>query len=339
MINVEDPAALVSYLQAHRVIGKDDTPEISVLGGGVSSATVLVRRAGSDDLVVKQALPKLRVAGDWYSDCNRVHREALAMRWLPKFCPSGSIVSLRFEDSDQHVIVMQAVPDPHQNWKDILLAGQVDFDHVAQFAVLLAIIHRESFRHRNLVEPVFTDRSFFETLRLEPYYRYTASRVPEAGAFLTGLIEETLQNRLSLVHGDYSPKNILIFRGQLVLLDHEVVHFGDPAFDVGFSLAHLLSKAHHLPMNRLIFVQAALSYAHRYLEGIDGLEWSEAVEIRAAKHTLGCLLARVAGRSPLEYLSPAERITQRKIATAMMSKSPYRISELINEFNERLHCQ
>jgi aminoglycoside phosphotransferase (APT) family kinase protein len=88
---------------------------------------------------------------------------------------------------------------------------------------------------------VFADRSFFESLRIEPYYRYAASRAPDADPFLRTLVEDTRREVHTLVHGDYSPKNVLVREGRLVLLDHEVAHFGDPAFDVGFSTTHLLS--------------------------------------------------------------------------------------------------
>ena len=74
------------------------------------------------------------------------------------------------------------------------------------------------------------------------------------------------------MHGDYSPKNILLYRDRLVLLDHEVIHFGDPAFDVGFSLTHLLSKALHVAFRRREFLDAAQSYVRTYLEACDGIE-------------------------------------------------------------------
>src|SRR5205085_211857 len=109
------------------------------------------------------------------------------------------------------------------------------------------------------------DTSFFESLRLEPYYAYTAERVPAARAFLNGLIAETRSNPVALVHGDFSPKNILVRSNKLVLLDHEVIHFGDPAFDLGFSLTHLLSKANHLSEHRDRFGKAAIRYWNAYV--------------------------------------------------------------------------
>src|SRR5262249_34295871 len=156
------------------------------------------------------------------------------------------VPALVFEDRTHHVLAMTAVPRPHDNWKTLLLAGQINPEQVCQFGRLLGTIHRRSYERRAELERVFDDRSFFESLRVEPYYQYSAAQCPAAAVFLANLIAATRKRRLALVHGDYSPKNILVHASRLVLLDHEVIHFGDPAFDVGFALTHLLSKAHHV---------------------------------------------------------------------------------------------
>jgi aminoglycoside phosphotransferase (APT) family kinase protein len=124
-----------------------------------------------------------------------------------------------------------------------------------------------------------------------------------------------------------------------VLLDHEVIHFGDPAFDLGFSLTHFLSKAHHLPALRREFASAALEYWRVYLHAVSALgapAWAADLEPRAVRHTLACLLARVVGRSPLEYLDPAERVRQRDAVLSIMPSAPASIADLISIFEERL---
>ena len=95
---------------------------------------------------------------------------------------------------------------------------------------LIGQVHRRSHRapRTELAIRVFGDRTFFETLRVEPYYRYTASQVPESAAFYAALIDDTYARQDTIVHGDFSPKNVLVHDGRLVLLDHEVIHFGDP---------------------------------------------------------------------------------------------------------------
>jgi 5-methylthioribose kinase len=147
-----------------------------------------------------------------------------------------------------------------------------------------------------------------------------------------------LQTQLALVHGDYSPKNVLIHDGRLFLVDHEVIHFGDPAFDVGFSLTHLLSKAHHLVHQRALFISAASVYVNRYLESQQDVPWRPALEQRAIRHTLACLLARVAGRSPLEYLTLQQRIVQTTVVLDLIADPPQTLAGLIADFSERLNA-
>jgi len=323
------------YLRDTGRIAADERPRMAVLQGGVSNRTVWVERAVGEAWVLKQALAKLRVPVDWFSSPERIHREALGMEWLARLAPGGSITPLLFEDRERYLLAMQAVPQSHENWKAVLLAGCVRADHFRQFATLLATIHREAWRRADVAE-VFADRSFFESLRLEPYYGYSAEQAPSAAKFLNELIRETLARRITLVHGDYSPKNILIHDGRLVLLDHEVIHFGDPAFDLGFSLTHFLSKAHHLPALRRDFSAAALDYWRTYIAALGAPPWAADLESRAVRHTLACLLARAVGRSPLEYLVAAERLRQRDAVLSILPATPDSIADLISLFENQL---
>ena len=337
-LNIEDAPALLAYLQRTGRIAPGEQPRIAILQGGVSNRTVWVERESGEAWVLKQALAKLRVPVDWFSSPERIHREALGLEWLARLAPPGAVTPLLFEDRERHLLAMQAVPQPHANWKTVLLGGTICADHVRQFATLLAAIHREAYLRRAELADVFADRTFFESLRLEPYYAYSAQQTPEAATFLHSLIRETLACRITLVHGDYSPKNVLIHQDRLVLLDHEVIHFGDPAFDLGFSLTHFLSKAHHLPALRREFASAALEYWRIYAEALGAPEWATDLEPRAVRHTLACLLARVVGRSPLEYLSPAERVRQRDAVLRIIPSVPTTIADLISLFEEQL-CQ
>jgi aminoglycoside phosphotransferase (APT) family kinase protein len=323
---------LITYLRRTGRIGADEKPLVENLAGGVSNRTVLVKRPAGEAWVLKQALEKLRVPVDWFSSPERIHREALGLRWLARLAPPGGITPLVFEDHEHHLLAMQAVPQPHVNWKQLLLAGQIEKDHVIGFGRLLGTIHRQAYERRAELAPQFKDRSFFESLRLEPYYAYSAAQVKDAASFLQALIAETRARQVTLVHGDYSPKNILVYQDNLVLLDHEVIHFGDPAFDLGFSLAHLLSKAHHVRDRRAAFADAARLYWQTYLETIGQCEWLRGLEACAVRHTLGCLLARVAGRSKLEYFNAAEHARQSNVVVALMSDIPANLPELITRF-------
>jgi tRNA A-37 threonylcarbamoyl transferase component Bud32 len=308
-----------------------------MLTGGVSNRTVLVERGNGEVWVLKQALARLRVQADWFSDPARIHREATGLRWLERLAPRGAVTPLVFEDRERHLLAMRAVPQPHENWKSQLLAGRVDPDCVDEFARLLGTIHRGAQEQGDHLRAEFADRSFFESLRLEPYYGYAAQRVSQAAGFLRELIEATRSRAVTIVHGDYSPKNILVRDGGLVLLDHEVIHWGDPAFDVGFAMTHLLSKANHVRGCRDAFTAAGERFWNVYRATIGDAPWADDLEPRAVRHTLGCVLARVDGRSPLEYLSPAERDTQRTVALRMMESTPRTMPGLARRFGMELN--
>jgi len=323
-LDIEQPAQLTDYLRECGHLAPDEQVQARVLTGGVSNRTVLVERQNGEAWVLKQALTKLRVPTPWFSSPERVHREALGLRWLSRLLPADSVPDFLFEDYDHDLFAMRAVPEPHSNWKQLLLSGEIAPNCVTEFGRLLRTLHESSRRNRSELETLFSDTTFFEALRLEPYYSYTAGQIPGARSFLEALVQETQANRTSLVHGDYSPKNILVRNGRLVLLDHEVIHWGDPAFDLGFSLAHLLSKAHWLVSLRTRFREAAALYWLSY--GDAGFE------ARAVRHTLGCLLARAAGRSPLEYLNEKARTRQVAVVLRLLARPPARVLDLIERF-------
>jgi aminoglycoside phosphotransferase (APT) family kinase protein len=334
--DIEQSGVLVDWLRVNGKIAADESPRVTVLAGGVSNRTVLVERSSGESWVIKQALEKLRVQVDWFSSPERIHREALGLRWLAQLAPAGTITPFIFEDHAGHLLAMAAVPQPHQNWKSMLLRGELETAHVQQFAQLLGAIHRESAIKRSELEPVFGDRGFFETLRLEPYYEYAASQVPEAAPFYAALLTETRQINDTIVHGDYSPKNVLVYHDQLILLDHEVIHFGDPGFDLGFALTHFISKAHHLPDHRAAFAEAARLTWRTYEETVGDQGWASELQPRAVRHTLACLMARVAGRSPLEYLNADERANQRRIVLEIMQDPPLTVDGLTQQVIDRL---
>jgi 5-methylthioribose kinase len=337
-LNIENPADLRQYLVAANLLAEGEPASMVVLPGGVSSRTVLVERSYGPSWVFKQSLAKLRVAVDWFSDPTRIHREALGLRWTARLAPPGSVPAPIFEDPQEHVLGMEAVPKPHQNWKSMLLAGQLLDDHVSQFGRWLGTVHRQSWLQRDEVAPLFDDRGFYVSLRIEPYYQYTAIRVPAAAPFLGDLVESTLARRLALVHGDYSPKNVLVHAGRLSVIDFEVIHWGDPAFDLGFAVTHFLSKAHHTRARQADFGRAASSFFRVYVDALGTVPWAVDLQEHAVRHTMGCLLARTHGRSPLEYLDADARVRQRDAVLGLISRPPLRVDDLVNEFLARLEA-
>jgi thiamine kinase-like enzyme len=162
-------------------------------------------------------------------------------------------------------------------------------------------------------ERLFGDQTVFDELRIDPYYRYTAARCPEAAGYIGRLMERSGKRRVSLVHGDWSPKNLLVDGSEVWVIDWEVIHFGDPSFDVAFLLNHLLMKSIAIPQYRLELKGLAREF-------IDALatEWAAeaALELLPA-----LLLARVEGKSPAEYLDAAMQRRARALALDLMQRA------------------
>lgn len=336
--DIEDFEALRRYLTIRGCIKLGETVSFRNLRGGVSNRTVRVAWADGRAWVLKQALAKLRVNEDWFSSPERIGVEAKALRCLNRLAPLGTTPAFTFEDIPHHLMGMEAIPEEHENWKAVLLSGRIISDHFVQFGLLLGTIHRQSSESALELSKLFADTSYFKTLRLEPYYIYAAQKTAEAGTFLNTLAKETLHHKHCLVHGDFSPKNTLIYQNRLILLDYEVVHFGDPAFDVGFALTHFLSKAHHVPAERVRLASAAELFWRVYRERITQVNWANELEPRVVAHTLGCLLARVTGKSPLEYLTPAEMTRQHDVVLALMREAPIGVCELIDQFIRKIEA-
>jgi len=335
-LDIENFDALRAYLTARGCLKLGETVSFCNLRGGVSNRTVKVAWADGRGWVLKQALEKLRVSVDWFSNPDRIGVEAKALRCLNQLAPAGTTPAFLFEDMANHLMAMEAIPEEHENWKTVLLSGRIISDHFEQFGLLLGSIHRKSSDPRLNVREQFSDTSYYESLRLEPYYLYTAKTVSKAANFLILLAKLTLEHKNCLAHGDFSPKNTLIYQGKLILLDYEVVHFGDPAFDVGFAMAHFFSKAHHLNRERDRLASAAELFWQVYREEIKHLDWAGDIEPWVVRHTLGCLLARVAGKSRLEYLTPEEMTRQQDVVVELMAAPPRSVANLIDEFVHKI---
>jgi len=337
-LNIEVIPSLIDYLYQNDWI--EDTVKVnaSLLKGGVSNRVVLLKFDDGESWVLKQALDKLRVAGDWFSSPKRIFQEAEAMRWFEKYAPTDSVPKLIFEDQSQYILAMEAIHPPFENVKTSLLTGDPsNSKYFFDAGALLGNIHLQASRHSNDIPLLFQDNQFFQTLRIEPYYLKTINAISETDRFLKELISETLEDRFTLVHGDFSPKNLLIKNNALILLDHEVIHFGDGTFDLGFFICHLLSKANHRPDFRTALIAGASSFFEAY-KSIFG-ELGKDREFRVVRHTIACLLARVCGLSKLEYLTANQRMRQQEVCMEMIQNTPQTINEFMEKINDLLNAK
>ena len=304
-----DASTAVPYLRRQGVVGAD--AEASSLGGGVSNAVVRVDD-GEESYVLKQPHPNLRVEDDWPADVSRVHNEAAAARVYARVVEEagiGDVVvpEVVFESREDHVIVVTCAPDGATMWKRDLLAGRVDADVAASLGRFLGASHRLAAGMEDVKE-TFQDKTPFDQLRVDPYHRTTADRHPDLADPILAEAERVLSADRTLVHGDYSPKNVLV-ADDLWVLDFEVAHWGDPAFDAAFMLNHLFIKSVHVPDAGEELRRAALAFWRRY---DDEVEWD--VERATVAELSVLMLARVDGKSPVEYADETTQELLRDIA-------------------------
>ena len=308
------------------------------LGGGVSNIVVRVDMPGrSGGLVLKQSLSQLRVAQEWLADRERIYHETASLQYLDEVLPASALPKVIHEDRANYLFVMTAAPDAGVNWKEALLAGRVDLDVAARVGALLGRIHQHS-RVTDAGAPAalrpLADQRCFVQLRIDPYHRATAAVHPELADAIEIEAQRMLDRRRTLVHGDYSPKNVIVTgsgaAAEVFLLDFEVAHLGNPVFDLAFMLNHLTLKAIHQPHLAREYNAAARAFWLAYLDTavssagpVDELE-------RVTVRQLGALLlARIDGKSPAEYLTDARRQQQaRNLAQAILSGAMVDLQQL-----------
>jgi aminoglycoside phosphotransferase (APT) family kinase protein len=327
---------LEAFLIRSRLFQTGAPIRVTTLSGGVSCD---VWRVDLDDrtICVKRALPQLRVAANWEAPMSRNGHEwawlTCAARHLPHAVPE-----LLAHDPELGMFAMEFLdPSRFPVWKGLLLAGVIDASFAGHVARDLAILHRATAADETIAS-AFRTREAFYALRIDPYLLEAARRNPSVAAPLQTLAKETLATEIALVHGDVSPKNILVGAGGPVFLDAETAWFGDPAFDLAFCLNHLLLKCMARPVHTDAYLGCFAAFGSVYLASVS---WENAagLEARAARLLPALLLARVDGKSPVEYLTESDRRLARRTACRLLHDTPLRLGEMADAWRAALTLQ
>ena len=370
-----DSAEIGRYLASQGVLPSNAQLTVEALGGGVSNI-VLMAKTPSQCLVLKQALPELRVEAYWPSRVDRALREAEALRVVADHLPNDAVPEVYFIDEKNFIYGMSCAPDSATLWKEDLLAGKVAVPVATAAGRMLAQMHAIQ---DPTVRDRFIDDEVFWQLRVDPYYNTIAEKCPSVKPVVARAIAQMKSRKLALVHGDYSPKNMFVlrekmdsraafharqvssgyesgkekmdsrFRGNdgvgapsvgssseskvscanpILLLDFEVVHWGDPAFDIAFCVNHLLIKSIVNAYVQKDYFQAATAFLAGYCDALQGMDWAE-LEAETLLQ-LGCLmLARIDGKSPVEYITDEPtKETVRRVSRFILYERPTRIDDV-----------
>jgi len=321
-----DAAALDAALARMGLIAPGETARYAALTGGVASDIWKVETRDST-FAVKRALPKLKVADAWYVS---VARNAYEVKWmeLVRGIVPDAVPPLLGHDAQAGLFAMAYLdPTVYRSWKEELHAGRTDAAFAAAVGRCLARIHAAT-AHDPAVAAAFATDATFHAIRLAAYLEATAPKHPPAAAALMALSRATLATKLTLVHGDVSPKNILVGPRGPVFLDAECAWYGDPAFDLAFCLNHMLLKCLWTPWAAPRFLDLFDVLAASYLEGVNW-EPPEAMERRTAHLLPGLFLARVDGKSPAEYVTAeSDKAKIRRVALGFLQDPPPRLADI-----------
>ena len=332
---VEDTAEVRDALVRMGLVPRGAAPVFERLTGGVSSDIWKVDVDGHPSFCVKRALAQLRVAQEWKAPVERNGYEIAWIETASTVVPDA-VPHILGVDGAAGLFAMEYLdPDVYPLWKRQLRDGIAQKRSARLAARALSRIHEATAGKHEVAERFPTD-AIFHAIRLEPYLIATGRRHPDLAPALNALAEVTARTKRTLVHGDVSPKNILIGPKGPVFLDAECAWYGDPAFDVAFCLNHFLLKCLWTPRATTGFLGCYDSFAKAYFERVT---WESPLELeeRTARLLPGLFLARVDGKSPVEYITEEkDRERVRRVAAPLLRQPPGRLTAIRNAWRKEL---
>jgi aminoglycoside phosphotransferase (APT) family kinase protein len=329
---MDDTADLCEALVELGLIAAGERPRFSFMTGGVSCDVAKVETADGRVLVIKKALSQLRVPTEWLASADRSAFEVQWLKLVRARVSADLVPEVVAELPERHIFVMAYLHiETHPVWKAELLEGRVDPDFAAKLGQSLVQIHAATANDPALAQQFATD-DLFMALRIDPFLLHVARHQADVAPALRALALDLQSRKTALVHGDVSPKNILIGPKGPVILDAECAVYGDPAFDLSFCLAHLLIKSVFIRDKGELLIDCVRSLAGTYLAGV-GWEDPQALSARTAKLVAALLLARLDGKSTAPYLiDEADKALIRQQAKTFLQGPALDLAQLINRW-------
>lgn len=326
MIDLSNETVLRQYLIEKQIVQKDQNYSLTYCGGGVSGTVVFLEIEGKA-IIVKQALAQLKVKETWLCDPNRMYIEMESNKIYHQVAPDNAPAVL-FYDAENYIFGREAAPAGALMWKQQLLDGLLDFRVAEKTIDTLLAVHDYSSGNPEVAE-TFADKEIFYQLRISPYIEFIVEKYPQLKEYAAPVIEELMGSSITLIHGDFSPKNVMVDDRKVYILDFEVAHYGHPSFDLAFFSNHFILKAVKNKVWAESFLNMLRHMIGRYLSGV---KYMSANELEKSYIRLLSLLmiARVDGKSPAEYITEEDdKELIRSMAFSMQEKNVTTLNETL----------
>lgn len=300
MIDLENREIMINYLLEKKVISNDEPYEVNYCKGGVSCVAALIETCGKT-MLVKQGRAKLAVKEDWRADPGRMEVEAKANDFYNRYIPESAPAVITY-DEENCIMIREAAPADCRMWKEDLLDDIFDFEVAKKTMEALAVVHNKSADNEEAAKN-FANMDVFYQLRISPYFEFLATKHPEIKGVIEDMIPKIRDRHEVIVHSDYSPKNILVNKDRSIcILDYEIAHYGNPAFDVAFFTNHIVLKSAHMRQFSAAILNMLLYMTDTYFGMINFTDAKKLEE--ECIPLLGILMiARIDGKSPAEYIT------------------------------------
>lgn len=317
MIDLSNEVVLRRYLLDREIVKDGQDYTITYCGGGVSGTVVFVEVEGRP-MIIKQALAQLKVKDTWLCDPNRMNIEAESNRIYHQVAPDN-VPAVHFYDGENYIFGREAAPASAAMWKSQLLDGLLDYRVAEKVIDTLLAVHNYSSNNPQVAE-IFDDKDIFYQLRISPYIEFVVEKYPQLADYAAPVIRELMDSKITLIHGDFSPKNIMVDGRQIYVLDFEVAHYGHPSFDLAFFSNHFILKAIKNKAWAESYLNMLRHMIRRYLSGVRYMAAQELEQSYIRLLSL-LMLARVDGKSPAEYITEdKDRQLIRTLVQAMQSR-------------------
>ena len=314
-------------------INQEKIIQYKKLTGGVSSEVYHVKTI-KNNYCIKRSLKRLLVKKKWIVNTNRIKFEYLWLKHCQNILKRNIPNTYEFNNKKKYIVMEYLKTSQYKTLKQLYFNKIININTIRSISKHLYKIHSNSSNYKTKKTFEGNYKNFYD-LRLDPYFNEVGRVYPKYKGYIKKINESYIKHSNTLVHGDFSPKNILVGKNKIIYLDAECCNFGDPVFDLVFFTNHLLIKSIFFKDKSQEFIKLYISFYKEYLSNLSTKNFNSYID-RIIKMTPIMLLSRVDGKSPVEYINKVKiKNIIRKKSFLLLDSKISSLNDIIKVINER----